>query len=927
MTAGSLILGAINGLTYGLLALGIVLVYKANRFLNLAYAQLGAVPALILAKFVLQWGWSWWAAFPVCVALGIGTGLLVDWALVGRLRARTRSSVSLLLLSIGVGQLLLAVTYVAVLAPGSSRLAIKGYPTPFHTHISIGSVVLGGQDILTLILAPLVVGGVAAFLQYSLLGKQIRAAASNPDAARLSGVSVRRTSAVVWGLAGALSALTAILQAPSQGTFNAAALGPTLLLLALGGAAFGAFTSIPWALVGGLALGLAQQLTLAVTRNGGVADAVTFVVILGVVLARGRAIGEAFRTTGAVTESRPPVAIPQGVTNHWLVVRRRQVFGGIAVFVAVLLPLLPVLRAESRRFELSLIVAYALVALSLCVLVGWTGQVSLGHFALVGVGAFVTARLTAHGTSLAAVLLAAGLAGAVVMVIVGLPALRVPGLSLAVTTLGLAVIGPGWLFRQRWLGSAQPFGLTVPNAPVSAGLARITTHLAVYYLGLAVLVIAFLVLAATRRMGPGRMLVAVRDNEDAAASFGVTPATAKLAALALSGFIAATAGVVWAEAWRAVATTQFTPDLSLAALAAPVIGGVTSLGGSVAAAVVIYAGMFFVSPALTSVFGGFGRQVGFQLALGGAGITATVMLYPAGLAGAAQQAWAKFLERLDARQVPSGPDDDVPLVAEDVHVRFGGVQALAGASIRVDAGEIVGLIGPNGAGKSTLMNVISGTVRPTSASVRIFGQNMTRLAPEYRAAFGVGHSFQDARLFPGLTVIEAVQVALHQHSRAGLVTTALGAPWARRAEAKSRQAAEQMVDRLGLTPWADCLVAELSTGTRRICDLAAQAVARPRLLLLDEPTAGIAQREVEQFGPLLRRLRDELGCAMLVIEHDMGLLMDLCDRVYALDTGHVIAEGPPSAIRADAAVIASYLGTDPIAANRSARRPTRQVTP
>src|SRR5258708_3583908 len=120
MTAGSLILGTINGLTFGLLALGIVLVYKANRFLNLAYAQLGAVPALVLAKFVLQWGWSWWAAFPVCVALGIGTGLLVDWGLVSRLRARTRSSVSLLLLSIGIGELLLAATYVAPLAPGSS---------------------------------------------------------------------------------------------------------------------------------------------------------------------------------------------------------------------------------------------------------------------------------------------------------------------------------------------------------------------------------------------------------------------------------------------------------------------------------------------------------------------------------------------------------------------------------------------------------------------------------------------------------------------------------------------------------------------------------------------------------------------------------------------------------------------------------------
>ncbi|MHB8463654.1 MAG: ABC transporter permease subunit [Acidimicrobiales bacterium] len=924
MTVGSLVLGVINGLTYGLLALGIVLVYKSNRFLNLAYAQLGAVPALLLAKLVLQWGWSWWAAFTLCIVIGAGIGWLVDRGFVSRLRARKTPAVSLLLLTVGISELLLALTYVPAFGPGGTRLYRAGYPVPLRSHLTVGSVVLGGQDILTMLLAPILVLGLACFLRYSSLGKQIRAAASNPDAARLAGVSVRRVSSVTWGLAGALSAITAILQAPSQGTFNAAALGPSLLLLALGGAAFGAFASMPWAFVGGLAIGVVQQVTLGVTKNAGTTHMVVLLLILGVVIARGRAIGRVFATGGAIVEERAPIKIPAVLVDLWLVTRRRLLVGAVALFVAVLLPMLPVFRHESTRFELSLIVVYAIVAVSLCVLVGWAGQVSLGHFALVGVGAFVTARLAQHGVSLLVILVIAGLAGAALMVTVGLPALRVPGLSLAVTSLGLAVVAPDWLFRQSWLGSAQPFGVRVRVLPVAAGLARPASHADVYYIGLAVLVVVLVALAALRRSAPGRLLVAVRDNEDAAATFGVTPATVKLTALAVSGFIAAMAGVVWAESWGSVAATQFTPDLSMAVLAAPVIGGVTSLGGSVAAAALIYAGTFFASPALSGLFGEFGHQVGFQLALGGMGIVLTLMFYPSGLAGVAQRRWEIFLDHLaDAGRrglgASAGADAvAIPLVVDGASVAFGGIHALSGASIRVDKGEIVGLIGPNGAGKSTLMHAISGTLRADSASIRVFGEEVSGLAPEYRAGLGVARSFQDARLFPGLTVTQAIQVALSNRHRVGVLAAAVKAPWVRAAEHASLEEARAMIDRLGLAPWADSLVSELSTGTRRICDLAAQAAARPRLMLLDEPTAGIAQREAEAFGPLLRRIRDELDCAILIIEHDMPLLMGLCDRVYAMDAGRVIAEGTPAEVRSDPAVIGSYLGTEPVAIARSA---------
>jgi ABC-type branched-subunit amino acid transport system ATPase component len=258
-------------------------------------------------------------------------------------------------------------------------------------------------------------------------------------------------------------------------------------------------------------------------------------------------------------------------------------------------------------------------------------------------------------------------------------------------------------------------------------------------------------------------------------------------------------------------------------------------------------------------------------------------------------------------------------VAEAVTRSFGGIRALAGASIEVRPGEIVGLIGPNGAGKTTLLNVLSGTLSGDGGSVRLGDLEITDLPPDMRAQLGLSRSFQDARLFAGLTVRETLQLAVGKQRSAGILASASSAPWVRSAERDTRRTADAIIERLGLAAYADTLTSSLSTGTRRICDLAAQVAAQPSVVLLDEPTAGVAQREAEAFGPLLRRIRDELDCSILIVEHDMPLLMGLCDRVYAMESGAVIASGTPEEIRADPQVIASYLGTNEAAVGRSGR--------
>src|SRR5581483_2655303 len=250
------------------------------------------------------------------------------------------------------------------------------------------------------------------------------------------------------------------------------------------------------------------------------------------------------------------------------------------------------------------------------------------------------------------------------------------------------------------------------------------------------------------------------------------------------------------------------------------------------------------------------------------------------------------------------------LVARDISVAYDGFQVLTDVSIDVGPGEIVGLIGPNGAGKTTLFDCLSGFV-PGTGRIWVDGREVTALAPHRRARAGLGRSFQDARLYHSLTVFDTLRVAAETRVRPAPVVLAMAnAPASRRAEAETTALALEHLEVLGLQPYRDKLVRELSTGTRRIVDLAGLLLQGPAVVLLDEPSSGIAQKEVEALRPLLLSLRDRTGCSILLIEHDMPLLLGLADRVYALETGVVIAEGAPDEVVHDPEVVRSYLGTD-----------------
>jgi ABC-type branched-subunit amino acid transport system ATPase component len=248
------------------------------------------------------------------------------------------------------------------------------------------------------------------------------------------------------------------------------------------------------------------------------------------------------------------------------------------------------------------------------------------------------------------------------------------------------------------------------------------------------------------------------------------------------------------------------------------------------------------------------------------------------------------------------------LRVEGLSVRYGGVQALDGVTFDAEPGEIVGLIGANGSGKTTTLDVISGLVRPQAGTVRLDGIDLGEHLPEERLRIGMVRSFQDCRLYPELTVLDVLLLSEDARHEVAVIPTTLRLPWARRAERRKLEAADRVIAAFGLERFRQHRTAELSTGTRRVVDLASIVLAQPRLLLLDEPTAGIAQREAEAFIPLLRRLHQVADTTIVLVEHDVPLVFELCSTVIVMELGRVVAAGSPEEVRADPKALAAYLG-------------------
>jgi ABC-type branched-subunit amino acid transport system ATPase component/ABC-type branched-subunit amino acid transport system permease subunit len=838
--------------------------------------------------------------------------------------------------TLGLGQFLLV--FALVINPDAST-GITFPKPPGFPELTVGGLYISQSYTAMAVLVPLAVLALAVFLTRSRAGLGIRAAAQNPDAARLSGLSTSRMSSLSWGIAGALSALTAILVIPTQGAAAAASFGPSLLLRALAAAVLARLVSIPIAMGAGIALGVVESVVTANTSTFGFVDVVLFVVILLAVLMQAPRTGrDEERASWTTVAPFPP--LPARLRALGSVKRARRI--GLLVVVALLL-VAPVLSSNATSFDLIVILAVAVVGLSVGIVTGLAGQLSLGQFAVAGVGAVASYQVAFHTGSFPLAFLCAGLAAAVASVLLGLPALRVRGLMLAVTTLSFALAAEEWLLRRPFtLG-----GGVDPGRPVVGSWAADTAR-RYYVVVLVVFAVAVWLAWNVRRGGFGRLLVAVRDGEQQARAFGVRAWRVKLQAYAVSGFVAGLGGAAYGHAFSTLSYSNFHTDSvgdpsSIGVVAMSVLGGIGLLIGPLLGALYII---------------GIPRF----LPLDSAGLAASslgwllLLLYtPSGLAGLLRplrERWVQRISRalpssdstqpadtrpaatqplepaedplasqprpplavLAPRSAPTPAGSELALRVRGVHKAYGGVVALDGVDLDVRRGEVLGLLGPNGAGKTTLFEVIGGFTKPDRGSVELDGDDVTARGPELRAHRGLVRSFQDAPLFPTLSVLDTVRLAHERQSPTRLATSLVGS---RRAERRKEERARELIALMGLQDWVDVPVSALSTGTRRIAELACLVALEPRVLLLDEPSSGIAQRESEALGEVLLGLKRHLDATVVVIEHDMPLLSGIADRLVAMESGTVIATGTPDEVLSSPLVVASYLGSDAVAVERS----------
>jgi ABC-type branched-subunit amino acid transport system ATPase component/ABC-type branched-subunit amino acid transport system permease subunit len=1227
---GIVINGAVIGTLYGLVAFGIILVYKASRIINFAQAGLGSVPALIGLLLLVGRGVPYWVCVLVMLVTAVALGALVEVAIVRNFANQSR--LVLTVVTIGVLQILILLeSYIPKLVTGDA-VAPVAFPTPFAGfRFNAGGVTLNGDYIAVVVVAGATLIALALFLRFTRIGIAIRASAENADRASMLGIPVRRVSTIVWVLASVLSGIAVFLRGPVVGLPVGGAISPSVLLYGFAAAIVARMGSLPVALGAGMALGVLDQSAVFGTSRADLSVALVLPIVLAALLLRrgtlSRAMDTGVSSFKTLKEHRPVPVELRGVT----VVKRARWTG--YAFVGGLALSAPYLVGTSRADFASLILIYGMLGVSLVVLSGWAGQISLGQFAFAGIGAAAAGSLATRGHGVFAdffvTLVIAGLVGAVAAVLIGLPALRVQGLFLAVVTFAFAATVQNVVLNRDFLGSLLPPSGANIGRPLIYGRLDVTGGVAYYYVCLAGLGIALLMARGLRSSRSGRVFLGVRDNVRAAQSYGISATSARLAAFAVSGFIAALAGGLYAYQQGSVDRQAFSPSLSIEVFIFAVVGGLANPGSAVAGAVVFESVRYFKP--LQAVFGdnsyssffdtfvlsgsallilnvapgGLGdlffrrrdqwlrriaeregilvpslladrrveetdaetaAQVGLEAAAGqrpvalpqherapfvpstdavlvcrgidvkydsvqvlfgvdlevrrgeilallgtnGAGkstllkaisglispsagtieflgqdVTAMdavgmaklrVVQVPGGkgifptltvdehftaaswllkndagvaqrreealdrfprlrerldqlggnLSGGEQQMLAlsmaflakpdlliidelslglapsivgqllelvreinaagtaivlveqsvnvaltvadrayfmekgevrfegptaELLERDDIvrsvflegaggnakpQDAPSRPrgsmvaavrseriqGDGAPahvvLEARDLAVAFGGIRAVNGVSFELREGEILGLIGPNGAGKTTVFDLVSGFVPPERGAVVLLGEDVTTWAPDRRSRAGLGRSFQDARIFSSMTVAENIALSLERHLAVrDHLAASLGLPEVREVEEDVAWSVADLIDLMSLGAFRDKFVGELSTGSRRVVDLAMAIAHDPAVLVLDEPSSGIAQAETEALGPLLRRIRDETGCGMLVIEHDMPLITDLSDRLLALELGAVIAEGLPHDVISDPRVVSSYLGGDVATVNRS----------
>lgn len=650
--------GMVIGALYALVGMGLILVYRGNRIINFAQAQLGAVPAVVALLLIAKRGWPYLSVLPIVLVGAALLGGVTEVAFVRRFAAAPR--LILTVVTIGVGFLLLILEFYAKQWVGGhlvDTLAFD-YKTPFSGFSwRWGVQTFTGDHVMTVVVVGAIVVALGAFFRFTDMGIAVRASAENGERASLLGIPVKRVSTVVWVLAAVLSAIGVFLRGPLVGIPLSGFVGPSVLLFGLAAAVIARMESLPVCFGAGLLIGIIDRAAIFSTRRAAMASAVMFVVIVLALLAQRGRLSRAFDTGAstwqAVREFRP---VPAELRRLPEVVWGRAGLAGAAVLLALFAPQL---LGDNQTPEATLMVVYAIVGVSLVVLTGWTGQISLGQYAIAGVASAVTGGLAAnHGWDFFGAVFTGAMAGALISVVIGLPALRIQGLFLAVTTLAFAFAVQNFVLKREFFGWLLPKDGSFIARPVlwetfdlttetRWGPLTITPDAKFYYVCLAFLVLVLAMARSLRTYRSGRVFVGVRDNGRMMQAFGVNLAATRLAAFAVSGWMAGLAGALLAYQNTVFSPGGFSPEKSIELFIMTVIGGVGALPGALLGAVYVV-GMPLI-PGLRDI-----QLVEFLTS--GLGLLLLLLVMPGGLAEGAYRLRDSLLRRVAARRglhVPS----------------------------------------------------------------------------------------------------------------------------------------------------------------------------------------------------------------------------------------------------------------------------------
>jgi sulfate-transporting ATPase len=901
------LLGLGIGATYALASQGLIIVYRGSGVLNFALGAIGMAGAYVWWELTTNQGWAFLPGLVAGVLFAAVIGGLVHLLIMRPLRQS--APLVRVIATLGV---LITIQSIAILRyTATSKFVPSDLPTDIvHIH---DTIVISADRLILLGIACALTLGLWLFYRYTRFGLATSAVAESERSASALGLSPDTVATLNWALGCGLAGLAAILIVPIV-TLQPAVL-TNLVLAATAAALVAGFRSFPIALVVGLVVGIAQTEVTRYVEQTGVGTAIPFVLIVIWLIIRGQALPlrdyllQRLPTIGSGRINWPGLAL------------------GTVVGV-VLLAATPPIWIDA----ITVTICVGVILMSIVVLTGYTGQLSLAQFAFAGFGAYVAGRLLATTGMPFWLGIVIGIVATIPLgILFGLPAVRTRGINLAIVTLGLGSAVELVLFGNTDFTGG--FGGTQIGEPTLFGLnLNAAAHPTRYGLmALACLIVVALIVGNLRRGRSGRRLIAVRTNERAAAALGISVPGAKLYAFAVAAAIAALGGILLAFRTTSINYAEFTSFTSITMVAYAMIGGIGYLFGPVIGATL--APGAFSERLLNSIDSGIGKYIPL---IGGVALIVLVLVNQNGVVKEQIAQIAFLRQKLGGvlpflapkekakRELPQ-PSSDVrakmrPMTLEvkGLTVKYGGTTAVDDVSLTVRPGQVLGLIGPNGAGKTSLIDAVTGFTRMAPGSkLELDGRDIGRMSATKRSRLGLGRSFQSLELFEDSTVLDNLRAASDPRDVGSYARDLI---WP--ANAPLPDNVLSTIREFEFEGDLDRQVEDLPYGRRRLLAMARAVATESSVLLLDEPAAGLGDAETAELAHLVGRLAREWGIAVLVVEHDMNFVMSVCDELVVLDFGRTIATGRPSEVRNDPAVIAAYLGEEEDAHTSAASAPS-----